>query len=140
MGYARSPFRDFESYLRILVGLDEDDIQLILEQYSSNFVTYEIPHGIYSIKDISDAVYTMGDHDGTLQDECDDISMKTKLISTRFGGTFGTLRFNEKSFFSTLLGFTPSWDFKPTNAIHVDSPGVYTGEKKLKLGTTKKFI
>ena len=26
MGYARSPFRDFESYLRIVVGLDEDDI------------------------------------------------------------------------------------------------------------------
>ena len=24
MGYARSPFRDFESYLRIVVGLDED--------------------------------------------------------------------------------------------------------------------
>ena len=29
MGYARSPYRDFESYLRIVVGLDEDDIQLI---------------------------------------------------------------------------------------------------------------
>ena len=27
MGYARSPFRDFENYLRIVVGLDEDDIQ-----------------------------------------------------------------------------------------------------------------
>ena len=29
--YARSPFRDFESYLRIVVGLDENDIQLILK-------------------------------------------------------------------------------------------------------------
>ena len=29
MGYVRLPFRDFESYLRIVVGLDED-IQLIL--------------------------------------------------------------------------------------------------------------
>ena len=26
-GYARSPFRDFEIYLRIVVDLDEDDIQ-----------------------------------------------------------------------------------------------------------------
>ena len=34
MGYARSPFRDFESYLAIVIGLDEDDIQLILKQYS----------------------------------------------------------------------------------------------------------
>ena len=31
-GYARYSFRDFESYLRIEVGLDEDDIQLILKQ------------------------------------------------------------------------------------------------------------
>ena len=30
MGYARSPFRDFENYLRIVVGLDH--IQLLLEQ------------------------------------------------------------------------------------------------------------
>ena len=34
MGYARSPFRDFGSYLRIIVGLDEDYIQLISKQYN----------------------------------------------------------------------------------------------------------
>ena len=39
MGFARPPFGDFESYLRIVVvGLDEADIQLILKQYKSNFV------------------------------------------------------------------------------------------------------
>ena len=27
MGYARSPFRDFETYVRIVVGLDEDDLR-----------------------------------------------------------------------------------------------------------------
>ena len=32
-GYARSPIRDFESYLRIVIGLDEDDIQLFSKQY-----------------------------------------------------------------------------------------------------------
>ena len=37
MGYARSPFRDFESYLRIVVGLDEDDIQLNLKKIQSKF-------------------------------------------------------------------------------------------------------
>ena len=52
MGYARSPFRDFESYLRTGVGLDEDDKQLILKQNSSNFVTFEISLSIYTIKDI----------------------------------------------------------------------------------------
>ena len=40
MGYARSLFRVFESYLRILVGLDEDDIQLILKHYTEKLITY----------------------------------------------------------------------------------------------------
>ena len=99
--------RGFESYLRIVVGLDEDDIQLILKQNNEKFITTEISPGIYTIKDIGEAVYTMGDHQGTLQVEYDDITRKTKLILTRFGSTFGTLRFNEKSFFNTLLGLTP---------------------------------
>ena len=33
-GYANSSFRDFETYLRIIIGLEEDDIQLILKQYN----------------------------------------------------------------------------------------------------------
>ena len=48
----------------------------------------------------------MRDHEGTLQIEYYNISMKTKLKLTRFGGTFPTLRFDRKSFFNTLLGFT----------------------------------
>ena len=32
LGYGRSLFRDFESHLRIVVGLDEEDIQLILKE------------------------------------------------------------------------------------------------------------
>ena len=103
MGYARSPFRDFESYLRMVVGLDEDENQLISKQYNSNFVTYDITPCIYSIKNISEIVYTMSDHDATLQTEFDDITMKTKLILKRFGGTFGTLRFDDNSFFNTYL-------------------------------------
>ena len=45
MGYARSPFRDFESYLRIVFGLEEDNIRLILKQYNEKFVTYELELG-----------------------------------------------------------------------------------------------
>ena len=40
MGYARSPFKDFESYLRIVIGLEEDNFQLILKQNIEKFVTY----------------------------------------------------------------------------------------------------
>ena len=58
MGYVRSPFRSFESYLRIVVGFDEYDNQLILKQYISCFVTYEIPTGIYTNEDFAEDVYT----------------------------------------------------------------------------------
>ena len=81
MVYARSPFGDFESYRRTYVGLVEGDIQLILQQNRSDFIFYEIPLGIYTTKDISEAVYTKGDPYGTIQSESDDISLKSKFFS-----------------------------------------------------------
>ena len=67
----------------------------------------------------------MEDHKGALKIEYDDNSTKTIFFSTRFGLTFGTLKFKEKTFFfNPILGFTPCWDFKPTIAIHADSRGV----------------
>ena len=139
MGYARYLFRDFESYLRIVVGLDEDDIRLILKHYNANFVTYELEPANYTNEEIQKAVYPLGDHEGTLQIAYDVLNKKTKLNLTRFGSTFRTLRFDNKSFFHTLLGFTPYWDYKPTKAIHADSPGVYTNDKFLNLNTKSKF-
>ena len=74
------------------------------------------------MKKNSQSVYTMGHHEGTLNNEYDDISLKTKLVLTPFGGTFGMLKFNEKSFFKSLLGFTPyQEDYKITNAIYAES-------------------
>ena len=138
MGYARSRFLHFETYLRTVIGLDDEDIQLFQNKYNSNFVTYERFPGIDTIKDTSEAVYKMGDHEGTLQIEYDDMSMKTKLILTRFGGTFGNLRFDEKTILNTFLGVTSYWDFRPTNAIYADSPGVYTSDEISNLSTTNK--
>ena len=66
MGYARSPFQDFDSYLRSVVGLGEDDLQIISKQNNSFFITYELSPGTHTIKDNSKAVYTMGDHENTL--------------------------------------------------------------------------
>ena len=65
--------------------------------------------------------------------------MKTKIILSRFDGTFGTLRFDENCFFNRLLGFTRYWDYKLTNAIHADSPGAYTSGKILNLSTVDKI-
>ena len=81
----------------------------------------------------------MGDQEGTLQIEYDDISMKRKPILTRFGGTFGTLMFNEKLFFNTLLSFTPFWDYKLPYAFHAVSRGVYTSERILNLSAINKI-
>ena len=74
-----------------------------------------------------------------MQIEYDDLNKKTKLILTRFGSTFGTLRFDENSFFHTFLSFTPSWDYKPTNAFHANSPGVYTSNKILNINIIIKI-
>ena len=134
-GYTRSRFRDFESFLRIVIGLDEEDIQLILNEYNSHFITYELTPGIYSIQDISDTVYTFNVNNESMQVEYDDISMKTKTILKYFGErkmfVLGTLRFDERSFFHTLLGFTPYWDYKHST--------VYTSDKFLNLNTVNKI-
>ena len=64
--------------------------------------------------------------------------MKTKIGLKDIGGekmfALGTLMFDERSFFHSLLGFTPYWDYKPTI-----SSGAYTSDKILNLSTTKKI-
>ena len=41
----------------------------------------------------------------------------------------GTLRFDKQSFFHTLLGFSPYWDYKPDNSNHVLISSVYPSDK-----------
>ena len=143
LGYARSPFRDFESYLRIVVGLDEEDIQLILKQFNSHFITYEIPPEIYTIQDFSDTIHTFSGHSEIIQIEYDDFTGKTKIILKYIGGenkfTLGTLRFDERPFFHTLLDFEPYWDCKPTNSNLVAIPSVYASDNILNLNTVVKI-
>ena len=60
--------------------------------------------------------------------EYDDNTIKTKLVA-RSG--IIAIRFDEKSFFNTFLGFTPGWDYK-----HYDK---YSSQKILNLGSTNKI-
>ena len=131
--YVNSVFQDFESYLRTEVDLVEDDIKLVLDEYNSNFITYELQPGIYTFKDISEALYNIfqSEYPGSgnvIDVEYDDITMKTKLV-VRFG--IIAIRFDEKSFFSTVLGFTPGWDYKHYNK--------YISQKIVNLGSTNKI-
>ena len=127
-----------------MIGLDEEDIQLILKEYNSHFITYELNPGIYTIQDISDAIQTFSGHQETIQLEYDDISMRTTIIlkfknkKTMFA--LVTLRFDKQSFSHTLLGFSPYWDYKPDNSNHVLIPGVYPSDKIiLNLNTPDKI-
>ena len=54
--YNRSIFPDFESFLGTAVDLVEDDIRLVLDEYNSSFITYELEPGIYTFKDLSEAL------------------------------------------------------------------------------------
>ena len=49
------------------------------------------------------------------------------------------MRFGERSFFHTLLGFEPYWDYKPLNSNNIPVPGVYISDKILNVNTTNKM-
>ena len=132
-GYTSSVFQDFESYLRTEVDLVQDDGKLVLDEYNSSFITYELDPGIYTFKEISEALFKIlqSEYPGlrnTIEIEYDDITMKTKLV-VRQG--IIAIRFDEKSFFSTVLGFNPGWDYKHYNK--------YTSQKVVNLGSTNKI-
>ena len=131
--YTSSVFQDFESFLRAQIDLVEDDIKLVLDEYNSNFITYELEPGIYSYRDIAEALFYI------LQSEypqsgieilirLDDVTRKIKLV-VRSG--IIAIRFDEKSFFSTILGFTPGWDYKHYNQ--------YLSQKIVNLNSTNKI-
>ena len=112
--YKNSIFQDFESYPRTEVDLVEDDISLVLDEYNSSFITYEIPPGIYSFKDLSEVLprdlrIDNNDASHSITIEYDDITMKTKLVANT---KIIAISFHEKSFFSIILCFTLHWDYK----------------------------
>ena len=131
--YTSSVFQDFESFLRTQIDLIEDDVKLVLDEYNSSFITYELEPGIYTFKDISEALLNILQIEypgpsNVINIEFDDITRKTKLV-VNIG--IIAIRFDEKSFFSTILGFTPGWDYK-----HYKK---YTSQKIVNLGSTNKI-
>ena len=131
--YTSSVFQDFESYLRTEVDLVEDDIKLVLGEYNSSFITCELDPGIYTFKDISEALFNILQSDcpgdcNVIDIEYDDIKMKTKVVVQSGIIAKG---FDEKSFFSTILGFIAGWDYKHYNK--------YISQKIVNLGSTNKI-
>ena len=131
--YNSSVFQDFESFLRTQIDLVEEDIKLVLDEYNSSFITYELEPGIYSYRDISEAFFNIlqseyPSSDSEILIRLDDITRKTKLVVN--SGTIA-ISFDEKSFFSTILGFTAGWDYKHYNQ--------YLSQKIVNLSSTNKI-
>ena len=131
--YTSSAFHDFESFLRAQIDLVEDDIKLVLDEYNSNFITHELEPGIYSYRDNAEAVFYILHSEypqsgSEILIRLDDVTRKTKLV-VRSG--IIAIRFDENSFFSTILGFTPGWDYKHYNQ--------YLSQKIVNLSSTNKI-
>ena len=132
-GYVSSVFQDFESYLRTEVDLVQDDVKLVLDEYNSSFITCKLEPGIYTFKDISEVLFNIlqSEYPGpsnAIDIDHNDITMKTKLV---VNNGIIAIRFDEKSFFSTILGFTPGWDYKHYNK--------YISQKNVNLSNTNKI-
>ena len=131
--YIDCAFQDFQSFLRTEIDLVEDDIKLVLNDYISCFITYKLTPGIYTFKDISEALLKIfqpeyESYHNAIDIEYDNITMRTKLV-VRPG--IISIRFDEQSFFSTILGFTSGWDYEQYNE--------YISQKILNLSSTKKL-
>ena len=87
---------------------------MVIEKHYANCITYELQPGIFTFKDLSESLLKSlqseypGPND-VIYNELDDICMKTKLVVK--SGIIA-IRFNEKSFFVTFLGFWLHWDYK----------------------------
>ena len=131
--YTSSVFQDFESFLRTQIDLVESDIKLVLDEYNSSFVTYKLNPGIYTYKGLAIALFNILHHEypssnSEILIRLDDNTRKTKLL-VRSG--IIAIRFDEKSFFNTILGFTPGWDYKHYNQ--------YISQKIVNLSSTNKI-
>ena len=131
-GYPSSVFQDFESYLRTEIDLVEDEIRLVLDKYNSSFITYELQPGVYIFKDISKALFNILQpknelYNNSIDIEYDYSTMQTKLV-VRPG--YIAIRFDEKSCFCNVLGFTSGWDYKHYNE--------YTSQKSRHLSSKNK--
>ena len=78
----------------------EDDIRMVLDEYDSSFITYELELGIHAFKDLSKALFNIlkpedEEFNNTIFIEFDNISMETKLV-VRAGNI--AIRFDEKCF------------------------------------------
>ena len=90
---------------------------MALGKYKSSFFTHELEPGIYTFEDISEALFTILQPEypkssSGIVIEYDNITTESELF---LKPSFIAIKFDEKSFFSTIFGFTPGWYYKHYN-------------------------
>ena len=83
--YVDSIFQVFGSSLRTEVDLVEDDCKLVLVEYNSGFITYDLTPVIYTFRDISEALSRFlqseyGGYHNAVDIEFDDITGRRKMF------------------------------------------------------------
>ena len=132
--YVISIFQVSESSLGTEVDLVEDDFRLDLDDYNSNFITYELEPGICNFKENSEALleilqpeYELFNNSVDIQ--FDDFTRKTKLVVRP---SIKAIKFDEKSFFfCNVLRLNPYWGYKH----YIE----YISQEFVNLSTTNKL-
>ena len=106
-GYLESVLQDFKSHLRTEIDLVEDDIRLVLDKYNSSFIVYELEPGIYTCKDLSEALFYILQSEYPASNSeilirLDAITRKTKLVVRP--GIIAKSNFLLLSLASTMVG------------------------------------
>ena len=104
-----------------------------MAEYNSSFITYKLEPGIYSFEDFYEALFNIlqSEYPGpsnVIDIEYDDNTLKTKLVVKN--GIIA-IRFDDKPFSSTILGFASGWDYKHSNK--------NISQKIVNLGSTNKI-
>ena len=83
--YVDSINQDFQSFLRTQIDLVKDDFRVVLDEYNSSFIPYDLESRIYTFKDNSEGLFNnlhpeYRVYNNSVDIEFDDITLKIKLV------------------------------------------------------------
>ena len=100
MCFARCLFCEFESFLGDVVGLDENDIQLIFQNFMFHFLSVtNYLQAVTQLKTFKRPFTPWGSMHGPCNLKMMITGREKKLALTRSAGSLGTLKYDEKDFF-----------------------------------------
>ena len=114
MGYARSFFWNFASNFRTGVELDGDDDKMVSKQVTSQFITCGSLPGFSTNEDPSEVLGLLRIKKGPCKWKMMTFVWKQRSFWLSLVNLWN-VKLCWKLFSNIFLGFTPYWDYKPTN-------------------------